>query len=206
MEHLNFDLIVIGTGTAASAAGRCAEAGWKVAQIDELPFGGTCAQRGCDPKKILVGAADLADWNRRMGIHGISSNAVVDWKQLMKFKRGFTDPVPANKENGMKKAGIMPFHGHAHFEDENTVKVGNYILTGEYILIATGARPAPLPIQGSEHLVTSTDFLELEELPGKIVFVGGGYISFEFAFISGAGRCGSTYRAQGKPAFGRFRP
>lgn len=185
MEHLNFDLIVIGTGTAAStAADQCAEMGWKVAQIDELPFGGTCAQRGCDPKKILVGAADLVDWNRRMGNRGISSNAVIDWKQLMKFKRSFTDPVPVNKENGMKKAGIVPFHGHARFEDEKSVKVGNYILTGKHILIATGARPAPLPIQGFEHLVSSTDFLELEELPDKIVFVGGGYISFEFAFIA----------------------
>ena len=61
-----FDLVVIGTGTGGSAAAyRCRSAGWRVAVVDELPFGGTCALRGCDPKKVLVGAAELADWNRR---------------------------------------------------------------------------------------------------------------------------------------------
>ena len=62
-----FDLIVIGTGTAGSGpAYRCRRAGWRVAVVDELPYGGTCALRGCDPKKVLVGAAELADWHRRM--------------------------------------------------------------------------------------------------------------------------------------------
>src|SRR2546422_1362980 len=60
-----FDLIVIGTGSGGSApAYRCRAAGWRVAVVDELPYGGACALRGCDPKKVLVGAADLADWNR----------------------------------------------------------------------------------------------------------------------------------------------
>ncbi len=59
-----FDLIVIGTGAAGStAAYKCRKAGWEVAIIDSRPFGGTCALRGCDPKKVLVGAAELIDWN-----------------------------------------------------------------------------------------------------------------------------------------------
>ena len=62
-----FDLIVIGTGSGASSAARkCRKAGWKVAVIDERPFGGTCALRGCDMKKILMGAAEVTDWNTRM--------------------------------------------------------------------------------------------------------------------------------------------
>jgi len=185
METRNFDLIVIGTGASSStAAGKCAAAGWKVAQIDELPFGGTCALRGCDPKKVLVGAADLMDWNRRMQGSGVQSNASIDWQELMQFKRGFIDSVPEYREQGMKDAGITPFHGHARFIDEETIRINDQEITGKKFLIAAGAKPAQLPIEGFEHLKTSTDFLELDTLPEKIVFVGGGYISFEFAFVA----------------------
>ena len=67
-----FDVVVIGTGSAASAAaGRCRKAGRQVAVIDSRPFGGTCALRGCDPKKVLVGAAEVVDFNRRMQDKGV---------------------------------------------------------------------------------------------------------------------------------------
>lgn len=180
-----FDLIVIGTGSGGSvAAGKCAKAGWKVAQIDSRPFGGTCARRGCDPKKVLVGAAELIDWNRRMKDHGISGTTAIDWQELMAFKRTFTDPVPENREKGMQKVGITPIHGRASFVDEETIEINGEKLKAKNFLIAAGAKPAPLPIDGFEHLTTSTEFLEMEELPKTIVFVGGGFISFEFAHIA----------------------
>lgn len=185
MSSNHFDLIVIGTGSGGStAAGKCAKAGWKVAQIDSHSFGGTCALRGCDPKKVLVGASELIDWNRRMADKGVKSDARIDWKELMQFKRSFTEPVPEHREQGMRKQGIIPIHGRAQFVDEQTLEVNGDILTADHILIAAGAKPAPLPIDGSAHLTDSTQFLELDELPDKIVFVGGGYISFEFAFIA----------------------
>src|SRR5216117_3911275 len=97
-----FDLICIGTGSAASTvASRCRAAGWTVAIIDKRPFGGTCALRGCDPKKVLIGAADVADWARRMKGQGVRVNEIqIDWPELMRFKRTFTDPAPQAKENG----------------------------------------------------------------------------------------------------------
>mgnify|MGYP005853466927 CR=1 FL=1 len=120
----NFDLIVIGTGSGGSVtAGKCAKAGWDVAQVDALPFGGTCALRGCDPKKVLVGAAELLDWNQRMKGNGITSNASINWQELMQFKRTFTEPVPAHREKGMNKVGITPIHGEASFVDEQTIEV-----------------------------------------------------------------------------------
>ena len=74
-----FDLIAIGTGSAASAvASRCREAGWQVAIVDSRPFGGTCALRGCDPKKVLVGAAEAMDWTRRMKGKGIQGREASD--------------------------------------------------------------------------------------------------------------------------------
>ena len=67
-----FDLVALGTGSAASGvASKCRSAGWQVAMVDSRPFGGTCALRGCDPKKVLVGAADVVDWLRRMEGKGI---------------------------------------------------------------------------------------------------------------------------------------
>jgi glutathione reductase (NADPH) len=181
-----FDLVAIGTGSAASAvASRCRDAGWRVAIVDSRPFGGTCALRGCDPKKVLVGAAEATDRARRMSGKGIRSEQLrIDWEQLMHFKRTFTEPVPQSREKGFLKAGIEAFHGRAHFIRPNSVQVGESVLEARYVVIATGQRPADLGISGSEHLTTSDQFLELDDLPRRIVFIGGGYIAFEFAHIA----------------------
>src|ERR1700676_5645928 len=90
-----FDLVVIGTGSAASTvASRCRSAQWQVAVVASRPFGGTCALRGCDPKKVLVGAAEVIDWDRRMQGKGIDAKQTrIVWPELMRFKRTFTEPV-----------------------------------------------------------------------------------------------------------------
>jgi glutathione reductase (NADPH) len=216
-EH-TFDLIVIGTGTAASTtASECSSAGWSVAIIDSLPFGGTCALRGCDPKKVLVEAAKVIDSNQRHENKGIiGSEAVhIKWPDLIRFKRTFTDPFPKNREDGYIKAGIVPFHGHARFISPTTVKVevhkdlnNNTILNGRHILIATGSKPMNLNVPGSENIITSDQFLELRDnnLPDRIVFVGGGYISFEFAHIAARAGAKVTIIHRGKQPLEHFDP
>ena len=218
-EH-TFDLIVIGTGTAASTtASECGSAGWSVAIIDALPFGGTCALRGCDPKKVLVEAAKVIDSNQRHDNKGIiGSEAVhIRWPDLIRFKRTFTDPFPKNREDGYIRAGIVPFHGHARFISPTTVKVevhkdsnndNNTILNGRHILIATGSKPMNLNIPGSENIITSDQFLELgdDNLPDRIVFVGGGYISFEFAHIAARAGAKVTIIHRGKQPLEHFDP
>lgn len=181
-----FDLIAIGTGSAASAvASRCREAGWQVAIVDSRPFGGTCALRGCDPKKVLVGAAEAVDWARRMQGKGIQAAKIqIDWTGLMRFKRSFTEPVPKRREDGFAKTGIAAFHGRARFVGPTTVEVGEDTLEGRYVVIAAGEVPADLGIPGAENLTTSDQFLELNELPRRILFIGGGYIAFEFAHVA----------------------
>jgi glutathione reductase (NADPH) len=181
-----FDVIAIGTGSAASAvASRCREAGWQVAIVDSRPFGGTCALRGCDPKKVLVGAAEAVDWTRRMTGKGIrAARLEIDWPELMRFKRTFTEPVPKRREDGFAKAGVTAFHGRARFAGPTTVHVGEETLEGRYVVIAAGAIPADLEIPGTEHLTTSDQFLELDQLPRRILFIGGGYIAFEFAHVA----------------------
>jgi glutathione reductase (NADPH) len=180
-----FDTVVIGVGMAGlNVARRLQSAGQAVAVVDSRPYGGTCALRGCDPKKVLVGAAELIDWQRRMTGKGADGNVSINWHDLMQFKQTFTEPIPDNLEYMLKKLGVSTFHGEAQFTGTNTLQVGDNHLTAEHIVIATGTRPRDLGILGAEFAATSTDFLELEQLPKRIVFIGGGYISFEFAHIA----------------------
>jgi len=188
----SYDLIVIGAGMAGvSAATKCAAQGWNVAIVDALPYGGTCALRGCDPKKILRRGAEIIDSARMMRGKGIDDVGLsVNWGDLMKHKHGFTDPVPQNMEDSLLENGIDTLHGVARFTDRNSVKIDGILYDATHFLIATGARPRPLDFPGHEHLVDSTDFLNLDVLPPRILFVGGGFISFEFAHI--CSRAGST--------------
>jgi glutathione reductase (NADPH) len=181
-----FDLIVIGTGSAASTVAlRCREAGWQVAIVDSRPFGGTCALRGCDPKKVLVGAAEVFDWSRRMQGKGIKAATLqMDWSELMRFKRSFTEPVPERREDEFANAGIAAFHGRARFTGPTTIEAGEGKLEARQVVVATGEAPANLEIPGAEHLTTSDQFLDLPELPRRILFIGGGYIAFEFAHLA----------------------
>ncbi len=180
------DVIVLGTGSAAqTVAYTCRSAGWRVAVVDSRPFGGTCENRGCEPKKVLASMAELVDWNRRTQGKGVSAPSLaLNWSDLIHFKRTFTDPVPERTEQGFAQAGITMRHGRAHFVDRTSVQVDQDILVGRHVVIATGARHAPLGIPGEEYLTTSTQFLDLDTLPRRIVFVGGGYIAFEFAHIA----------------------
>src|SRR5262249_28244761 len=163
------DVVVIGTGMAASAvASRCRAAGCAVAIIDSRPFGGTCMLRGCDPKKVLVGAAEAIDWIRRLSGKGIDSErAHIDWAQLVEFKRSFIASVPTDRERSFAKQGIDAFHGRAVFTGPTTVAVAGATLEGRNLVVAAGAKPADLAIPGGEHLVTSERFLELDRLPSR---------------------------------------
>ena len=100
------DLIVIGAGMAGiNAAKKCARAGWSVAIVDELPYGGTCALRGCDPKKMLRAGAEAVEAARRLKGKGVTGETRIDWPALMKHKESFTDQVPESMESGLEEAG-----------------------------------------------------------------------------------------------------
>src|SRR5258708_8074923 len=188
-----YDLVVIGTGAAAQVASfRMREAGWSVAVVDSRPFGGTCALRGCDPKKVLVGGAETVDMARRMSGRGVDGEVRVDWRDLIAFKRSFTDPVPQALGKEYADSGIDAYHGRASFIDRETLQIDGETLKGRYFLIASGARPVPLGFPGAEHLITNEEFLALEKLPKRIVLVGGGYIAAEFSHIGARARANGT--------------
>ncbi len=187
-----FDLIVVGAGMAGiTAANKASAAGWRTAIVDDLPYGGTCALRGCDPKKILRRAAEVVDSARMMSGKGVVPGTLaVDWAALMQHKRGFTDPQPRNLEQSLERHGVVTHHSAAGFTSTDSVELDGVTVRARHFLIATGARPRPLDFPGSRHVIDSTAFLELEHLPVRLLFVGGGLVSFEFAHI--AARAGSV--------------
>lgn len=182
---MDYDLLIIGSGTAAMvAAMRVRNAGWNVAVMDEKPFGGTCALRGCDPKKMLVAGAEVVDAARRMKGNGIVGDVHIDWSDLIAFKRTFTDPVPEKHESRYEEKGIATFHGTTHFTAPNSLSAAGTELHARHVLIASGAEPMPLGLPGEEYLIDNEGFLAMQSLPRRIVLVGGGYIAAEFSHIA----------------------
>lgn len=193
MSQARYDVLVLGAGMAGmTIARKAAGEGRSVAIVDTRPYGGTCALRGCDPKKVLVGAAELVDRAGRMHAHGVRSDAHIDWPELMAFKRSFTETVPGNVERSLVEHGVTTLHGRPRFTGPTSLRLGDREIEAERIAVAVGARPRTLRFPGAEHAITSADFLELDALPSTLLFIGGGYVSFEFAHI--AARAGARVR------------
>src|SRR3989442_8089049 len=130
---------------------------------------------------------------------GVSGDAHISWPELMQFKRTFTDPVPADREKAFQEAGIATYHGPARFMSPERLSVGGQMLEARHFVVAAGAKPRHLGIPGEEYLLTSTAFLELDQLPPRIAFLGAGYISFEFAHVSRRAGAQATIIGRGKP-------
>lgn len=187
MTTNQFDTIIIGGGVGGMAAANgLAAAGKKVAVIENDLWGGTCPNRGCDPKKVLVGAVEAKHAVTQLNGKGFSLDPKINWPDLMRFKKTFTDPVSKQSKKSLDSAGIETIDGTAEFVDAHTLTVNGETLTADQFIIASGAKPSILPIKGKEYFLTSDDFLSLEEMPEKITFIGGGYIAFEFASIASA--------------------
>src|SRR5260370_3715401 len=151
--------------------------------------------------------AELGDWGRRMQGSGISARVpALAWSDMIAFKRTIIEHVSADVENGFREAGISALHGRARFVGPTTLAVGDETITAGHVVIAGGARHAPLGIPGEGHLTTSTEFLELDQLPPRVAFVGGGYIAFEFAHIAARAGAEATILHRGERPLEAFDP
>jgi glutathione reductase (NADPH) len=151
-----------------------------VAEKSDRP-GGTCALRGCQPKKWFYETAEAVAKGRALVGKGILQAPRGSWSQVLRGKTDFTSTVPHRTLEGFRDAGIEILEGRAHFLEGGGLEVGNRRVEAQFFIVATGARPKPLPFAGAEHLLTSDAWLELEALPERIIYVGGGFIAFEFA-------------------------
>ncbi|MBD3243665.1 MAG: NAD(P)/FAD-dependent oxidoreductase, partial [Chitinivibrionales bacterium] len=154
--------------------------------IDDQPYGGTCALRGCNPKRALAGAAELIYRTRGMRGKGIHGELSLDWRELIAFKSTVVEGISEANQRGFAARGIEQLHGHASFAGPNEIVVGETRITARKILIASGSKPRPMSIDGAELMITSDQLLSLEQLPGHVLFVGAGYISMEFAHVIAA--------------------
>ena len=187
-----YDVVIVGSGTSGqTAAFKLKESGLKVAVVEQSDRpGGTCALVGCQPKKWFYEAAEAIAKARHLEGKGIVAAPQGNWSQVLEQKRQFTSGIPEGTIKNLQEAGIDFVAGTAAFIDDRTLAVNGKRVQADFYMLATGAKPMRLPIEGSEHVVTSDDFLALDRLPPSILFVGGGFISFEFAHF--AARLGST--------------
>jgi glutathione reductase (NADPH) len=146
--------------------------------------GGTCALRGCQAKKWFYEGAEAVARSRDLSGIGIKKGAEASWRALRDAKNQFTRGVPESTVEGFKEAGIDFISGQPHFRDDQSIVVGGDHFSARFFVVATGAMPMPLSIDGAHHMITSEAFLELDQLPRRIAFVGGGFISFEFAHFA----------------------
>jgi glutathione reductase (NADPH) len=182
----NYDTVVIGAGPGGLAAAYPLAQTQKVLVVESDLWGGTCPNRGCDPKKMLYSAVETEQAVQRMGGHGVEGEVSINWPDLMAFKRAYTSTVPEGTRGGLQSAQIDTVHGVAHFVDSTTIEVGGERYSAKNFVIATGQIPRGLEIAGGDVVETSSDFLDWDEIPRSIVFIGGGYISFELANIAAA--------------------
>lgn len=200
-----YDIIFIGSGHAAwHGAQTLARAGKKVALVEANKVAGTCSNFGCNAKILLDGPAEMM--HHLHHYHGIGINDTPDiiWPELMAYKHQVIDPLSDGLAKMLSVDGIDIIAGHAQFIDPQTITVGDVQYQADQFVIATGQRPAKLPITGAELTHDSTDFLDLPEMPKSMIFIGAGYIAMEFASIAYAAGSQVTLIEYGDRALNGF--
>ncbi|ESP04485.1 hypothetical protein LOTGIDRAFT_136113 [Lottia gigantea] len=181
----HFDLLVIGGGSGGLAtARRAAEFGVKAVVVEEARWGGTCVNVGCVPKKIMYNAAMHADMLPNYKDYGFTvEKRKFDWSHIQKTRDDYILKLNGIYDSNLDKAKVEKVLGHASFNADRTIKVGERTLSADHILIATGGKAVIPDIPGAQHGITSDGFFDLKELPKKTVVVGAGYIAVELSGI-----------------------
>lgn len=182
-----FDTVILGGGPGGLAAAYGLHAkGQNVAVVERDLWGGTCPNRGCDPKKILMAAVEAQGRSAALQGHGLTGVPRIDWAALMAAKRAYTQGIPSGTQGGLQAAGIANLHGTASFNADGTLQVGDQQLNATNVIVATGQAPRLPRIAGQEWLRTSNDFLDLDTLPNDVTLMGAGYVGVELAAIANA--------------------
>ncbi|SHM55494.1 NADPH-glutathione reductase [Roseovarius litoreus] len=182
----DYDLFVIGGGSGGVRAARvAAQGGAKVALAEEDRYGGTCVQRGCVPKKLMVFASEYPGQIADAQAYGWTVHAGgFDWPAFRGKLHAELDRLEGVYRRLLANSGVETFDTRASVADAHTVELASGgTKTAKHILIATGGWPVLPDLPGAEHALTSNEIFHLDELPRSILIVGGGYIACEFACI-----------------------
>ena len=185
--EFDFDLFVIGGGSGGVRAARIAsgEAGAKVALAEDDRMGGTCVIRGCVPKKLMVFASGYRDQIEDARGYGWEvSGEKFHWPVMRDRLQNGLDQLEAVYRDMLDKSGVTTYNARARLADAHTVELSTgERVTARHMLVATGARPMLPDVKGGEYAIVSDDIFGLDEIPGRVLVVGGGYIACEFACI-----------------------
>lgn len=185
----DYDLFVIGAGSGGVRASRIAAGyGARVAVAEEYRVGGTCVIRGCVPKKLLVYGSHFAEELQDAANYGWTVEKMTfDWPTLRDAVAKDVDRLNAAYTNTLNSNKVEHFLERATITGPNSVKLASgREITARYILVAVGAWPVMPHFDGAEHCITSNEVFGLENLPGRVVIAGAGYIALEFAGIFNA--------------------
>ena len=179
-----YDVVIIGGGNAGFGVSQVVHpAGKSLAFVESDQFGGTCPNRGCTPKKVLVAAAQALHEIEIAHTHGIEVGpAKLNWNKLITRKDDMIGFIPDAMESTAKNRGTV-YKGNARFIGPNTIEVNGTQIQADNIVIATGSITRPLTIPGAELLMTSDDVLSESDQPDEVVFIGGGVIAMEFSHV-----------------------
>ncbi|MER5435396.1 dihydrolipoyl dehydrogenase [Streptomyces sp. NPDC002588] len=182
-----YDLVVLGGGSGGySAALRAADVGLSVVLIEKAEVGGTCLHRGCIPTKALLHAGAVADSAREAAKFGIRSTFVgIDMPGVRAYKDGVVGQLYRGLRSTLKARGVQVVTGEGRLRSPDEVAVGQTVLKGRHILLATGSAPASLPglVIDGDRILSSDQALQLDHVPGSAVVLGGGVIGCEFASL-----------------------
>lgn len=181
----DYDLFVIGAGSGGVRCARFAAGfGARVAVAESRYLGGTCVNVGCVPKKLLVYGAHMAEELEQAAGYGWSlEGAQFDWATLIANKTREIQRLNGIYRNLLVDNGVNLLEGHARIVGAHEVEVNGQRYSAEHILVAVGGWPFVPDIPGKELAITSNEAFYLEQLPRRILVVGGGYIAVEFASI-----------------------
>lgn len=191
---MQYNVIVIGSGPGGYVAAiRCAQLGFKTAIVEKYPtLGGTCLNVGCIPSKALLDSSEhYINAKKHFQEHGVDIPEVkVNFEQMINRKRGVVKSNVDGIAFLMKKNKIDVLQGVGSFVDKNTIKVTasngeEKTLTTEKVIIATGSKPTPLPFApfDKKRIISSTEALELKEIPKNMIVIGGGVIGMELGSV-----------------------
>ncbi|OPA74638.1 dihydrolipoyl dehydrogenase [Paenibacillus selenitireducens] len=185
---LEIDTVVIGAGPGGYVAAiRAAQLGQSVLIVDKSEWGGVCLNRGCIPSKALISAAHQYETVQNASSMGITmENVKVDYSKVQEFKRGVVSKLTGGVAGLLKGNKVQMFKGEAMFINETEVRVFNDQEAPRYkfknCIIATGSRPIELkPFPYGGRILSSTEALELPEIPKSLIVIGGGYIGAELS-------------------------